>query len=74
MPVGRLRFHIAARVPSLDFTKEEHMDADPSGPPRDPLGHPKGTLAIIGLYGLLFLVGWLVIYFFVFLPRGPLTQ
>jgi len=50
------------------------MDADPSGPQRDSLGHPKGTLAIIGIYGLLFLVGWLIIYFFVFLPRGPLTQ
>lgn len=36
--------------------------------------HPKGTLAIVGIYGLLFVLGWLVIYFFVFLPRGPLTQ
>jgi len=50
------------------------MDADPSAPPGDSLRHPKGTLAIIGIYGLLFVVGWLVIYFFVFLPRGPLTQ
>lgn len=36
--------------------------------------HPKGTLAIVGLYGLLFLVGWVVLYFIVFVPRGPLTQ
>ena len=36
--------------------------------------HPKGTLAIVGIYGLLFVVGWLFIYFGVFLPRGPLTQ
>ena len=36
--------------------------------------HPKGTLAIVGVYGLLFLIGWLLFYFFVFLPRGPLTQ
>lgn len=36
--------------------------------------HPKGTLAIVGIYGLLFLVGWLIIYFFVFVPRGTLTQ
>lgn len=37
-------------------------------------GHPRGTLAIVGIYGLLFVVGWLFIYFGVFLPRGPLTQ
>ncbi len=36
--------------------------------------HPKGTLAIVGVYGILFLLGWLFVYFFVFLPRGPLTQ
>jgi hypothetical protein len=37
-------------------------------------GHPKGTLAIVGVYGLLFALGWLIIYFFVFVPRGTLTQ
>lgn len=36
--------------------------------------HPKGTLAIVGVYGILFVLGWLFVYFFVFLPRGPLTQ
>lgn len=36
--------------------------------------HPRGTLAIVGVYGLLFLIGWLLVYFFVFLPRGPLNQ
>ncbi len=35
--------------------------------------HPRGTLAIVGVYGLLFVLGWLVIYFFVFVPRGALT-
>ena len=35
-------------------------------------GHPKGTMAIVGLYGLLFISGWLVIYFFVFIPRGTM--
>ncbi len=35
--------------------------------------HPRGTLAIVGLYGLLFLIGWLIMYFFVFIPRGPLN-
>ena len=37
-------------------------------------GHPKGTLAIVGIYGLLFVIGWLVMYFGVFVPRGPLTE
>lgn len=42
---------------------------------RDPdLGHyPKGTLAIVGVYGLLFALGWLAMYLFVFLPRGRVT-
>jgi hypothetical protein len=40
--------------------------------PVDPqaLGHPRGTLAIVVLYGLLFALGWLAMYFFGFLPRG----
>jgi hypothetical protein len=37
-------------------------------------GHPKGTLAIVGIYGLLFALGWLILYFGVFVPRGALTQ
>lgn len=32
--------------------------------------HPRGTLAIAGVYGLLYAVGWLAIYFFVYIPRG----
>ena len=32
--------------------------------------HPKGTLAIVLLYALLFVLGWLGLYVFVFLPRG----
>ena len=33
--------------------------------------HPKGTLAIVLVYGALFAIGWLWLYFGVFLPRGP---
>lgn len=42
---------------------------------RDPdLGnHPRGTLALVVAYGLAFVLGWLAIYLFVYLPRGPLT-
>lgn len=42
--------------------------------PSDVGGHPKGTLVILGVYGLLFALGWLILYFLVFLPRGALTQ
>lgn len=35
--------------------------------------HPRGTLAIVGLYGVLFAVGWVAFFFFVYLPRGAVT-
>jgi hypothetical protein len=44
----------------------------PSDP--GPEGHPRGTLAIVALYGALFVLGWLALYFFVYLPRGPVTR
>lgn len=37
------------------------------------IGHPKGTLAIVLVYALLFAVGWLALYVFVFLHRGAPT-
>jgi hypothetical protein len=43
-------------------------DLDPEAP-----SHPVGTLAIVGAYGLLFAVGWLVVYIYVYLSRGPVT-
>jgi hypothetical protein len=36
----------------------------------DAFGHPRGTLAIVAVFGLLFAVGWLAVYFFIFLSRG----
>jgi len=36
--------------------------------------HPKGTLFLIGLYGLLFAIGWFAIYFLVYLHRGGVTR
>ncbi len=51
---------------------EEHLHSSSEGSP-DVGGHPKGTLAIVGVYGLLFVVGWLILYFAVFVPRGALT-
>jgi hypothetical protein len=34
------------------------------------LGHPRGTLAIVLIFGTLFLLGWLAMYVFMFLGRG----
>jgi hypothetical protein len=34
--------------------------------------HPRGTLALVGAFGVLFLVGWLIMYFVVFAGRGPM--
>jgi hypothetical protein len=34
------------------------------------LGHPRGTLAIVVIFGLLFLLGWVAMYVFIFLKRG----
>lgn len=51
------------------------MATEPGGDPTElPFRHPRGTLAIVAIYGLMFVVGWLILYFFVFVPRGPLTQ
>lgn len=36
----------------------------------DDLGHPRGTLALVILYALLFALGWIGLYVFEFLPRG----
>jgi hypothetical protein len=35
--------------------------------------HPVGTLAIVGVYGLLFAAGWLLVYVYVYLSRGAVT-
>ncbi len=35
--------------------------------------HPRGTLAIVGLYGVLFLLGWFAMYLFIYLRRGGVT-
>ena len=37
--------------------------------PVDP-GHPRGTLAIVAVFGLLLALGWLAMYVWGFLARG----
>jgi len=57
----------------MDPTRPERSEKRPPEAGEHPIGeHPIGTLVIVLVYALLFLVGWLLIYFFVFLPRGPI--
>ncbi len=46
-------------------TGAEHDGFDPAD-----LGHPRGTLAIVIVYGLLFALGWLAFYFVGFTGQG----
>ncbi|HEX2344700.1 MAG TPA: hypothetical protein VHI98_29795 [Vicinamibacterales bacterium] len=38
--------------------------------PGEDIGHPRGTLAIVALFGLLLALAWLAMYVFLFLERG----
>jgi hypothetical protein len=53
------------------------MSVKPIEPPRvenrsnpEEFGHPRGTLAIVIVFGSLFLLGWLAMYVYMFLQRG----
>jgi hypothetical protein len=35
--------------------------------------HPKGTLLLMALFGLLFTAGWFAVYVLVYLGRGGVT-
>lgn len=37
-------------------------------------GHPRGTLAVVAIFGALFLLGWLGMYFGMFLQRGAMHR
>lgn len=39
-------------------------------PEPNELEHPRGTLAIVSIFGLLFALGWLAVYFLLFISRG----
>jgi hypothetical protein len=54
----------------------EPVEPTTSTPERDAsfseedFGHPRGTLAIVLIYGLMFALSWLGLYLFQFLGRG----
>jgi hypothetical protein len=35
--------------------------------------HPRGTLFLMGLYAVLFVLGWLGVYLLIYLRRGGVT-
>jgi hypothetical protein len=45
---------------------------DSTEPDLASLENPRGSLVIVLLFGLIFAVGWLAMYFWVFLGRGAL--
>jgi hypothetical protein len=50
------------------------IETAPRTPTAEPepvdVGHPRGTLAIVVVYGVLLALGWLAMYFLGFLQRG----
>lgn len=49
--------------PTASTAQQESLSAED-------FGHPRGTLAIVLIYALLFALGWLGLYVFQFLGRG----
>jgi hypothetical protein len=47
------------QAPGLDDPERSHQ-------------HPIGTLALVGIMGILYAVGWAAFYFLLYLGRGPL--
>ena len=56
----------ASPSPPDPVSRQERREPDPDAPET---GHPRGTLAIVALYGLLLALGWAAMYF-MFLGRG----
>lgn len=49
-------------APSPPSQHEDHVLED--------VGHPRGTLAVVAIFGVLFALAWFATYFFVFIERG----
>ncbi len=63
-PTDRSQDHASLDHPSQDENPNDPQDLI------ERIGHPKGALAVLALYMLLFVVGWVGLYFFLFLSRG----
>jgi hypothetical protein len=40
--------------------------------PLIPYEHPRGTLALVAIMGVLYALGWAAFYFLLYLGRGPI--
>ena len=54
-------------MPDADHSPDAQAE---SGIPPEAFEHPRGTLAIVIAFGLLFALGWVAVYLFIFLARG----
>lgn len=64
-----------SRLPAevcLNVSGGEYMMEESETGKQEPefTGHPRGTLAILIIYGVLFALGFFALYYFEFLPRG----
>jgi hypothetical protein len=50
-----------ARIPTIDPM---------TSPPEPPDEGPRGTVTIVAVFGSLLVLGWLLLFFGVFVPRG----
>lgn len=55
-------------MPDPRHSMESRVNQEP-----EDFGHPRGTLAIVGAFGLLFLLGWVGFYVYLFMQRGAPT-
>ena len=53
-------------TPFSSYRAADETMSEPSDPAAD---HPRGTLVIVGAFGALVVVGWLLFFFGLFLPR-----
>lgn len=58
-----------ATQPPTDTEARTSSFDDPAGEDID-VGHPRGTLAIVVTFAVLFALAWLAMYVFLFLERG----
>lgn len=57
---------------ATDSRSSSPSPVDPVAVDIDALGHPRGTLAVVLVFGALFALGWFAFYLLRFMERGAL--
>lgn len=76
VPIQGSALRAVGRLAKMSGSMRETIRSDPganSDSDTPETGHPRGTLAIVAIYGLLLVLGWLAMYFLRFLVRGGPT-